>query len=805
VPVRDIRYAIRGLWHSKAFAAVAIACLGLGIGLNTTIFSIVDGVMLQPYPYDDPERIVVLGTRQQQRDEEAGVSYPDLRDWKEASDSFSTIVATAGTALTVSDGAGEPERHLGARVSWDLFPMLGTAPILGRHFTAAEDQPNSGGVVLLSHMLWTTRYQADPNMLGRSILVNAKPHTVIGVMPPNFAFPENQRLWTPLAPETLKDTRDARYLFTFARLKPGVTIERARDELNAVAGRLATQYPATNEGWTAQITTLRDAFLPDEVTLVLSLMMTGVTLVLFIACSNVANLLLARSSGRRREFAVRVALGASRRQIVRQLLTEGVVLALASVPLGVLLAEFGTRLIAGQIPPDNIPYYVRWAVDWRSLVYAIGVALFTSLAFGLVPAVQTSRANLQERLREGGRGSTGGRALIRNTLVVAQVSLALVSLVGALLFVRSFVNLDTYKLGFDTKPLMTLRFYMTGEMYDVKGARSRRVEDVVQRIEALPGVQAAFASNLIPIAGGGDSGGEVEVEGRANEDGQRPRITFTGVTPQFHEVLGVQVLRGRDFTESEGWSRAPVAVINETMARRIWPDSDPIDQRFRIRRLDNSGEWVRVIGVAPDMQLFGIDPSNSQPTASAFVPYGYQELISTGLTIRVAGDPASITPSVRAAIRASDPNIPTYWVRTMEEVRRVSFWQYGLYGWIFGTIGLTGVLLASVGVYGVLAYSVAQRTQEMGVRVALGADRGHVMRLVVGQGLMLAGIGVIVGLVMAAAGTPLARSLLYNVSPFDPFSFGVVSVFLVFVAVVASYVPARRAMRVDPVIALRAE
>lgn len=803
--MRDITYAIRGLWHSKAFAVLAIICLSLGIGLNTTIFSIIDGVMLQPYPYDDPERIVVLGTRHQQRDEEIGVSFLDLHDWKEASESFATIVAVSFVALTVSDGTGEPERHAGAHISWDLFPMLGTAPALGRHFTAAEDQPNAGGVVLLSHMLWTTRYRADPNILGRSILVNGKPHTVIGVMPPNFAFPENQRLWTPLAPETIKDTRDARYLFTFARLKPAVTIERARDELKAIAGRLAQQYPLTNERWAPQVTTLRDAFLPDDVTLVLSLMMAGVTLVLFIACSNVANLLLARSSGRRRELAVRVALGAGRRQIAGQLLTEGVVLALASVPLGIVLAEFGTRLIAAQIPPDDIPYYVRWAVDWRSLVYATGVAVFTALAFGLVPAIQMSSGNLQEGLREGARGSTGGRALIRNTLVVAQVSLALVALVGALLFVRSFVNLDTYEFGFDTRPLMTLRFYMTGDVYEPKGAKSQRVEDVVRRIEALPGVQAAFASQMIPISGGA-GGGEVEIEGRATEGGQRPRITLAGVTPHFHKVLGTQLLGGRDFTESEGWSRAPVAIINKTMARRLWPDADPIDQRFRLWSPDNSGEWLRVIGIAPDMQLFGIDPSNSQPTASAFAPYGYQENLSTGLTIRVGGgDPASMTPSARAAIRASDPNVPTYWVRTMEEVRRMEYWQYGLYGWIFGTIGVMGVLLASVGVYGVLAYSVAQRTQEIGVRVALGASRGHVMRLVVGQGLMLAGIGVMVGLIMAAAGTPLARSLLYNVSPFDPFSFGVVSAFLVLVAVLASYVPARRATRVDPVVALRAE
>ena len=348
---------------------------------------------------------------------------------------------------------------------------------------------------------------------------------------------------------------------------------------------------------------------------------------------------------------------------------------------------------------------------------------------------------------------------------------------------------------------MTMMYYMSGEHYEPRGARARRVEDIVRRVEAVPGVQSAFSSNLIPISGGG-GGGNVEIEGRAVERGEGSRIAFTGVTPHFHQTIGVRMLRGRDFTDAEGWSRTPVAIVNETMAKRYWPDSDPIDRRFR---LVGNGDWFTIIGVAPDLQLFGIDPSNSQAQASAFVPYPYQERLSTGLTVRVAGDPASITSAVRAEIRSSDPNIPTYWVRTLEDVRRLSFWQYGLYGWIFGTIGVVGLLLSAVGVYGVLSYSVSQRTQEIGVRVALGANRSDVLRLIVGQGLLLAGIGVAVGLGLAAFGTPLARSLLYDVSPFDPFSFSAVSAFLVAVALLASYFPARRAMNVDPLIALRGE
>jgi putative ABC transport system permease protein len=801
---QDVRYAVRSLWRSKGFATIAVLCLALGIGLNTTIFSIIDGVLLKPYPYHDPDRILVLGTQNQRSDDDAGLSFLDMRDWKEGSSSFATIAATQGRALTVSDGAGDPERHLGASISWDLFPLLGVSPVLGRGFTATDDQPHAGGVVILSDTLWNRRYQSDRSLLGRSILVNGKPHTVIGVMPPGFSFPENQRLWIPLAPETLKTRRDARNLFAFGRLKPGITTARAIEDLNAIAARLEQQYPATNEGWRARVRTLRDAFLPEEVPRVLYLMMAGVTLVLFIACSNVANLLLARAAGRRREFAVRAAIGAGRSRIVRQLLTESVVLGLASVPLGIALAEVGTRLIASAMPVDQVPYYIQWRVDWRTLTYTLGVAVSTALMFGLFPALQVSRRDLHDGLKEGARGNIASRSLLRSSLVIAQVALALVALVGALLFVRTFVNLDTVALGFDPKPLMTMRYYMTGEPYEPEGAKARRVEDIVRRVEGLAGVQAAFASNLIPISGGG-GGGEVEIEGRPANPGERPRIAFTGVTPHFHTTLGVQLLRGRDFTDAEGWSKAPVAIINEVMAKRHWPDGDPIGRRFRLVTAEPPEEWLTVIGVAPDLHLFGIDPADTQPPAWAFVPYAFQEMLSTGLTIRVVGDPSSIASAARAEIRASDPNIATYWVRTLEEVRRVSFWQYGLYGWIFGTIGVVGLLLASVGVYGVLSYSVSQRTQEIGVRVALGADRRHVLRLVVSQGLLLAGIGVGIGLALAASGTPLARTLLYNVSPFDPFTFTVVSAFLVGVALLASYVPARRATKVDPVVALRGE
>jgi len=800
--IQDVRYALRNLSRSKGFTTVAILCLGFGIGLNATIFSLIDGVLLKPYPYTDPDRILVVGEQKPKTNDDAGLSYLDMRDWKETNSVFSTITAVSGRSLTISDGQGEPERYLGAGISWDLFPMLGTHPIRGRDFNAQDDREGAANVVLLGYDVWMHRYGGNESIIGQAILVNGQAHVVVGVMPQGFAFPNNQRLWVPLVPLVAKDLRNFRGLFAFARLKPGVTMAQARQELDAIAGRLGAQYPETNEGWVSRLRTLRDAFLPREVPLVLLLMMAGVTLVLFIACSNVANLLLARAAGRRREISVRAALGAGRGRIIRQLLTESLVLGLLSVPLGILLAVVGTRLIASAVPPDQVPYYIHWEIDWRSLLYTVAIAAGTAVVFGLFPALQISRGNLHDTLKEGTRGNSVAKSFLRSTLVVAQIAFALVALVGALLFVRTFWNLGAFNVGFDAKPLMTMRFYMPGAIYEEQDAKLRRVEDIVRRVEALPAVRATFASNFVPLSGGG-GGGNVIVEGRAVQKGEQKGISVIAVTPHFNSTLGLPVVEGRDFTDAEGWSHSPVAVINKEMKRQFWPSGDVIGRRFR---LDGPKEdWFTIVGVTPDINLYGVDPGNDQAPATAYVPFAYQQFLNTGLTVRVEGDPASVTSAVREAIRASDPNLPMAQVRTMSDLRRLQFWQYGLYGWIFGTTGILGLLLAAIGVYGVLSYSVSQRAQEIGVRLALGASHREILRLIVGQGVVLAGIGIVIGCALAAAAMPAARSLLYKVSPFDPVTFVGVAVFLAGVAFIASFLPARRATKVDPVIALRGE
>lgn len=800
--IRQLRYALRGLWFNKGFALVAIVCLGFGVGLNTTIFSVVDGVVIQSLPYLDADRIVsVMGANPKAGITRSGISYLDFADWKAGQSSLSAMAASSNRSLTIADGAGEPERFSGAEVTWNLFPLLGKQPLVGRPFSESDDTPGAAGVVMLSYSVWLDRYQGDPSVVGRKVILNAQPSEIIGVMPKDFEFPENQELWVPLVPRHFRDVRDNRPLRSYGRLKAGVSLDSAQRDLALVASRLATEYPATNENFETAVKALKDNFIPADVRQIIFLMMGGVTLVLLIACSNVANLQLARATVRQREISIRAALGAGRWQIVRQLITESAVLGMASVPLALAIAYLGDKLLYRLVPAGQMPYFIQWRIDWRSALYGAGVAVGTAMVFGLVPALQATRGSLQGAMKDGSRGVVGGRAWTRNILVGAEVALAVVALVGALLFVRSFYNLNTFNLGFDPKPLMTMRYYMPGEAYEAEGAKGRRVKDIVDRVEALPGVASAFSSNLVPIDGGG-SGGSVIIEGRPIEKGRQTNIDFSGVSPHFFKTLGVNV-RGRDFTESEGWTKTPMAVINQTMADRFWKDQNAIGARFRIDGRDL--DWFTVIGVAPDILHNDVDPSQ-EAFPAAYVPYAYQESINTGLVIRVSsGDPAAITSAVREVIRASDANLPMFGVNTMDTVRARSFWQFAVFGWVFATIGVMGLLLAAVGVYGVLSYSVSQRTQEIGVRMALGADHRNVLTLIVGQGVRLAGYGVLAGLGLAALAMPFAKAFLYNVSPFDPASFIAVSVFLIGVAAVASYAPARRAMRVSPTQALRGE
>jgi len=802
--LQDLRYAGRTLVKSPGFAALTVVCLALGIGVNSTIFSVVDTVAIRALPFHDPDRLVSLETTHRANGVDHGnASFLDVRDWKARTRAFADIATVTGRSLTLSDG-DEPERFNGATVTWNMFPLIGVQPILGRQIRQEEDQPGGPRVVLLSHGVWQRRYAADPSIVGRTITVNGNPHTVIGVMPPKFQFPEQAQLWIPQTPIEYASLRATRNLEVMARVKPGVSVDDARRDIGAVADRLAGEQ-RDDQGWSASARTLRDSLVPSDIRLIVLTMMGAVSLVLLIACANVANLLLSRATVRQREIAVRSALGAGRGRIVRQLLTESLLLALASAPLGVGVAYVGLLWLTSSIPPQNqAPYYIDWSMNPRIIVYTVAIALLTGVLFGLAPALQAAKTNVQDALKDGGRGSAGGtRNRLRNTLVVVEIALSLVLLVGASLFVRSFLNLQDAKAGLDTGPLMTMRFYMPGDQYDAPDAMVRRVQDVVRRVEALPGVVSALASNMVPLSGGG-SDGAVVPEGVAMTPGQEPNVNIYGVTPHLLKTLNVPTVAGRDFTEAEGQTRSRVAIVNGVMAKRLWPNrTDVVGQRFR-RLDDRTEEWFTVIGVVGDVRLFTV--RTGKPPAYVFLSYPYDPARNTGLTIRVAGGaPASITSAVRQEIRKADPTLPLFNIQTGEEARLNSFWQYGLFGWMFSIFGGIALALASIGVYGVLSYAVAQRTQEIGIRMALGASRRNVFRLIVGDGARLAGLGILFGLAGAFGVTRVVASLLYNVTPTDPVSFVATASGLIVVALVASYVPARRATSVDPMIALRSE
>jgi predicted permease len=803
--VQDLRFALRTLIHSPGFAFLAIGCLAIGIGVNSVMFSVVDTVAIRPLPFSDPAHLVALHTTNTARAINFGaVSYLDLQDWKERTRSFDAVVAVSSRSLTVSDAGGEPEFADAAAVTWDLFPTLGIKPILGRQFRPEEDRPGAAPVVLLSHPLWQRRYASDPSTVGRTISVNGQSHTVIGVMPPRFQFPERELLWIPLTPAEHTSPRTSHRLDVFARLKAGASLAAARQDVAAVAEQLANEH-ADDRGWGATARTMRDALSDSEVTLIVVTMMGAVTLVLAIACANVANLLLARATVRRREIAVRGALGAGRGRIVRQLLTESILIGVASAPLGVLIAYVGLEWLTSAIPPQNqAPYYLDWSLNLRVVEYAATVAVLTGVIFGLAPAFDAAKSDLHDSLKDGGRAGGGARRNhLRSTLVVAEIALSLVLLVGASLFIRSFVNLQRSRAGLDSSSWMLVRFNMTGPQYDAPDAQVRRVREIVQRVETLPGVASATASNMLPYHGGG-SGGPAVPEGVALSADQEPNVLSFGVTAHWLRTLGVPIVAGRDFADTELATRSNVAVVNQVLARRLWPKlADVVGQRFRFKR-DRPDDWITVVGVVNDFRLFTV--RDGTPSPYAFVSYPRDPARTTGLTIRVAGGaPSSIMSAVRAEIRKSDSRIPIFVAETGDDARTNTFWEYRLFGWMFSIFGGVALALASVGVYGVLAYSVSQRTQEIGVRMALGASREDVFRLVVGDGARLAGAGILCGIVGALGANQAVKSLLYNVSTTDPISFVGTAAFLAAIALVASYVPARRATAVDPMTALRAE
>ena len=801
---RDVRFAWRTLRANPAFATVGVLCLALGIGVNSAIFSVVDTFAVRPLPFRGPDELVAIATTDRSTGQDnVALSFPELQDVMARTRSFAAIAASTGRSLSVADAGRDPERILGAAVTANLFPTLGIAPIRGRVFRADEDAVGAARVALISEGLWRRRYAGDPAIVGRTMTINNDPYTIVGVMPPRFQYPAQAQIWLPLTPVEHASARGNRSVQVVARLQPGTTLAQARQDLSGVGAQLEREY-LEDLGRGMTVWSLRDALVPGEMRMVAFTLMGAVSLVLLIACANVATLLLSRATIRHREIAVRTALGASRAAIALQLLVESVVMAAVSAPLGIAIAYLGLDWLTASIPPQaQAPYYLDWTLNPRVLAYTAAITILTGLLFGATPALQIARTDVHGALKDGGRAGAGAvRNRLRSALVVAEIALSLMLLVGASLFMRSFVNLQQANPGIETRALMTLRFYMGGDAYDPPDAIVRRVNDIVRRVEALPGVQSAFASNLVPLAAGGNFG-RLVAERTTVTPGQEPSSWYFGVTGHAMQTLGVPIVSGRNFTDDEGQRRSGVAIVNATLAKRLWPNlTDAIGQRIRLLD-DPRREWLTVVGLVGEFRVF--TSRDDKPVPYAFVPYPYDAFRNTGLTIRVAGAPGLVTQAAREEIHRSDARLPVFQEQSGEDARANSYWQSRLMTWLFSIFGTIALSLAAIGVYGVLSYAVTLRKQEIGVRMALGANRRDVFVLVLRDGFVLAVTGIGCGVAGAAAITRVLTRLLYNVSATDPISFVGMSVCLIAVALAASFVPARRATSVDPMIALRAE
>jgi putative ABC transport system permease protein len=807
--LQDFRYAARRLLRSPGFTAVVLVTLTLGIGATTAIFSIVNAMLLQPLPYPRSDRLVMVWQDWRARGGPATewFNMPDLLDWREQNGTLEEITAFGGWGPNLT-GSGEPERLAAQQVTAGYFRVLGVDALLGRTFIPADEQPGAARVVVLSHAFWRQRFSADPRIVGQSIELNGEPNTVIGVMPERFRppFDVTTQLWRvflrdPAAGGCL-NSRGCVVLQAFARMKPGVTVERAQTDLATIAARLAQQYPATNAGRGANVVPLQEQLTGDARPALLTLL-GAVGFVLLIACVNVANLLLARGAVREREVAIRTALGAARARLVRQLLTESLLLALAGGALGLLLAVWGVDLLIAMVPAE-IAALFEIGLSAPVLMFALGATILAGVMFGLAPALQGTRANLSDAFKEGGRGATaGGSSRMRAGLVVAEIAIALTLLVGSGLMLRSFMRLQGVDPGFDPSRLWTGNLALPPRAYPGDTAIVAFYTQLIDGLAARPEVASVAAVSVMPFSGNNTDTG-ISVEGRPNASPeQAPDMWYRIVTPAYHETMRIPLRAGRTFTAADREGTPGVAIMNETAARRLWPGESAVGKRFKFGATPpDSAPWVTVVGVVGDVRHTALE---TPATMEMYLPQAQIGARAMSLVIRATQDAGRLTPLVRAEVARLDPSLPIAGVSTMEQLLRASLAMPRLYMALLALFAAVALALAAVGIYGVIAYDVEQRTREIGVRMALGASREAVLGMVVRQAGVLAIAGIGAGLLAAFALSRVMRSFLYDVSTTDPLTFVAVPIVLGGVALLASYLPARRAAGVEPTVALRYE
>jgi putative ABC transport system permease protein len=797
--IQDIRYGLRMLLKYKGFTAVAVIALGLGIGANTAIFSLVNGVLLRPLPFPDPERIVYFeGNNASAGITESNISFPDFRDWSQQTDLFASTAAYWTASANLGADGAEPERVPRAGVTTGFFSVLGVQPFLGRTFLPEEDKPGTTSVAIISDGLWKRRFGSDSAIVGKQVQISSRPITVIGVMPPGFEYPEQTQIWVPSAVNLSEEPRDNRSWSAIARLKTGIDLKQAQTQVSAINAQLAKQFHDTNKGWDVRLWTLHER-LVREVKPSLLALLGAVGLVLLIACANVANLLLARSAARQKEVAIRAAMGASGGRVLRQMLTESILLSAIGGIAGLLLSIWLSEVLM-SIVPEGAPRLDQVGIDYRVLTFALGVSALTGILFGIVPALQASKLDVTSALKEGGRSAEGHRRTsARSLLLIGEVALSLMLLIGAGLLIKSFLRLQEVRPGFNAHNVLVANVALPGAKYkDQQFVEFFR--QLKERLEAAPGVEAVGGSVNLPLNASGYAIGRAFIpEGRPLTVEESKDAMFSTITGDYFRALQIPLLSGRTFEPRDNADGPKVVIINETTAKRYFGSPGAaIGKRLSIWRDEKfMREIVGVVGDTKTGSLLG------EGGAQMYVPHAQDfQWNFMGVVIRTAGDPSAFATTLRREVQAIDKDQPVYNVRTMDDVVANSLGTRRVSMQLFAVFACAALLLAAIGIYGVMAYSVTQRTQEIGLRMALGAQKSDVLGLVIRQGMTLTVIGVIVGLAGAFALTRLIASLLFGVAATDPVTFVAISLLLVGVAFIACYLPARRAAELNPVIAL---